>query len=117
MSTMSEESKVRLRQQQTSQEREHRYREIDLESIETFDPQSRMKLKHVPKKHLKTFARAVLGKATRSQAIRAFCQSCFGYCENLQAEIKNCPSTSCPLWHHRPYRQKTKATVEIADAK
>lgn len=37
-------------------------------------------------------------KQTRKQAIRAKCLDCSG---GIRAEVRRCPTTSCPLW---PYR-------------
>lgn len=40
----------------------------------------------------------MVDKLTRKQAIKAKCLDCSG---GIRAEIRNCPTTTCPLW---PYR-------------
>ena len=41
-------------------------------------------------------------KQTRKQAIKAKCLDCSG---GIRAEVRRCPTTSCPLW---PYRMGTE---------
>ena len=41
-------------------------------------------------------------KQTRKQAIKEFCLGCSG---GVRAEVRNCSTTTCPLW---PYRMGTK---------
>ena len=35
------------------------------------------------------------------KAIRRFCFECYGFCEGVVEEVKNCPSTECPLYPFR----------------
>jgi hypothetical protein len=35
------------------------------------------------------------------QAIRQQCRECYGFCENVAQEIKDCPSEMCPLYPFR----------------
>lgn len=51
------------------------------------------------------FKKVIDGKASAKQSIKAMCLECVWMDTNA---IKNCASTSCPLWHHRPYVPKTK---------
>lgn len=84
-------------------------RRRDLES--TIKEKTRAKLRYIPETQKMTFLRAISGEGGKGLAIKAFCQSCFGYCENARDEIKNCPSDDCPLWHHRPYQAKREASA------
>lgn len=43
-------------------------------------------------------------------AIRAYCYDCVG---GVKAEVTACPSTSCPLWLHRPWQKKECEEEEI----
>lgn len=50
-------------------------------------------------------------KPTRSNAIKAKCVECMG-CTNyhlepgFREEVRNCTSTSCPLYRYRPYQRR-----------
>ena len=39
-------------------------------------------------------------------AIKAFCVECMGYDTGLAENIRNCTDHGCPLYSHRPYRNK-----------
>lgn len=47
------------------------------------------------------------------RAIAAFCFTCFGGTENempdpgWKNDIKHCPSVKCPLYNHRPYKERS----------
>ena len=46
-------------------------------------------------------ARALAGKASPRQAIRAKCLECVGY---DRSEVTACTAYGCPLWRLRPYQ-------------
>ena len=45
-----------------------------------------------------TYTTKAIGPA---KAIREFCLQCYGFCENVAQEIKDCPSKDCALWPFR----------------
>lgn len=50
------------------------------------------------------WTRAIQGKCSPRQAIKAMCQQCMGW-EDYLALIRDCGSRDdCPLWHLRPYQ-------------
>lgn len=57
---------------------------------------------HVKEQHPKSaglYERALLGKCSRSQALKAKCLDCSNFNRD---EVDNCTVTTCPLWHFRP---------------
>ena len=55
-------------------------------------------------RYLDTFRRAYAGKSLRA-AVNAFCVECQGY---DPAAVKDCTAPACPLFTHRPGRQKAR---------
>ncbi len=55
---------------------------------------------------------------SKALAIRAMCYACQGGAESYRPDagwqwaIGNCRVFSCPLWPHRPYREKCGAATE-----
>ena len=45
--------------------------------------------------------RALDGKVSPRQAIKAFCLRCVGYARN---DVRDCSAYTCPLWRYRPYQ-------------
>ena len=62
----------------------------------------------VPKKYQGTYKKAVEGKASLRSAIKAFCQSCFGW-SNVENEIPQCSDPACPLYKYRPAKRVKKS--------
>lgn len=63
----------------------------------------------MPKLYQHGYERALRGKASPRQAIKAFCLECVGYERN---EITQCTDTGCPLYRYRPYQRRLKRTPE-----
>jgi hypothetical protein len=61
----------------------------------------------IPKLYQGGYERALSGRASPRQAIKAFCQSCVGY-ENVAEEIRQCTGAECPLYAYRPYRGRVR---------
>jgi len=55
----------------------------------------------IKSKYLMAFQRIKSKKA----AIDAFCCMCVGF-EDCVAGVRECTAVECPLWIHRPYRNK-----------
>lgn len=69
-------------------------------------PEAMARYRSIPRKHLWTAQKAMLGIASAKGAIKAFCQQCQSY-DQLPASVRDCPATACPLWVARPYQPKT----------
>ena len=61
----------------------------------------RKEVASAPVKYRGIMERAYTAEAPPRGAIKAACLRCIGY---LRADITNCTSRTCPLWHHRPYQ-------------
>ena len=53
-------------------------------------------------------------RGSRTLAIHAFCAHCMGCTSDWQEpgwrnEVRNCTSTTCPLWHFRPFKEAANA--------
>jgi hypothetical protein len=59
----------------------------------------------IPKLYRSGYERALSGKASPRQAIKAFCLECVGYERN---EITQCADTGCPLYHYRPFQKRLR---------
>ena len=44
-------------------------------------------------------------KGSRASAVKLKCLECSGF---YKEEVRNCPISSCALWHFRPYKKKEK---------
>ena len=56
---------------------------------------------NIPVKCRKNYERAVSGKASPRQAIKAQCLECVQY---DRTEVTNCSDTGCPLYQYRPFK-------------
>lgn len=56
-----------------------------------------------PKLYRGAYAKALEGKASPRQAIKAKCYECCGF-EEVKERISECSVRRCPLWAYRPYR-------------
>lgn len=74
--------------------------EKEKEFLSTAKGYDKARYNATPKKFKKNWLKCYYGQASRMQAIKLFCKECYGY-SNLD-QIKECPSTGCPLWHFRP---------------
>ena len=70
--------------------------------LELSDKQ-KTKLDIVPKSYKRITEKAIRGKASATDAIKANCLECVGY---VREEVKVCCSTTCPLHAYRPYTTK-----------
>ena len=43
----------------------------------------------------------VTEKLNPARAIRHFCGECYGWCDNWQREVRDCPTQDCPLYPFR----------------
>ncbi|MGD9128086.1 MAG: hypothetical protein PVH19_11975 [Planctomycetia bacterium] len=57
-------------------------------------------LEFIPKSLQRTYLRAISGKVSPKQAIRAFCLSCVCW---DRKEVRLCGDDTCPLYKYRPY--------------
>lgn len=60
----------------------------------------------IPKVYRGIYDKALTGKSLRA-AVNAFCLECVCW---QREEVRLCPSTPCPLWLYRPYREDTVKT-------
>jgi len=65
----------------------------------------------IPKLYQGGYERAVSGRASPRQAIKAFCLECVGY-ENAVEEIRRCTDAGYPLYVYRPYRGRVRRAPE-----
>jgi hypothetical protein len=77
------------------------------EEIGALPPKIRRRVEAVPIPARALHLRAVTGKASPRQAIRAFCQECIGHDREA---IATCTALACRLWHHRPFQPKKGST-------
>ena len=59
------------------------------------------KLSEVPASKRRLYQRAFEGKASKRDAIKAFCNECM---MDVTSEIRFCTAVTCPLWMYRPYQ-------------
>jgi hypothetical protein len=79
-------------------------------AIEIFDVLEKM----APTRFLRTIEKAREGSI--KSAIKIKCVECVGF-EDMSNRIRECNTTSCALWLHRPYQSATVDGAEIeADA-
>ena len=57
----------------------------------------------IPVSHRGLYLRAVAGKCSPRQAIKAKCAECMGW-EGVAEYVRNCTSPTCPLYPLRPFR-------------
>lgn len=57
----------------------------------------------MPRVYRGIYDKAMTGKSLRA-AVNAFCLECVMW---QREEVRLCPSTPCPLWLYRPYREDT----------
>lgn len=57
----------------------------------------------IPNRLLGAYLKAVLGRASATQCIKAKCQECVGW-EDMSERIGKCTCYGCPLWHKRPFK-------------
>ncbi len=71
----------------------------------------------VPVAQRALYLRALQGKVSRSQAIKAKCYECCGWDRKVDGMdlIGSCPVRRCPLWAVRPF-QKRKAVSAVVSA-
>lgn len=62
----------------------------------------------VPSKYRTLYLRAVEGKVSPRQAIKAKCQECCGW-EDVTVRVGSCAARTCPLWPLRPYQDPQEA--------
>jgi hypothetical protein len=62
--------------------------------------------KYAPR-YLNTFRQAYAGGSLRA-AINAFCFHCIGYEAD---EVRRCTAVDCPLWGHRPRRERCRVKI------
>lgn len=65
--------------------------------------------KGIKAKVLDPIEKAKQNPKSKVLAIRAYCWDCAG---GVKAEVTACPSSSCPLWLHRPWQGKSNETEE-----
>jgi hypothetical protein len=53
------------------------------------------------------YLRAVTGKSSSKQCIKAFCHECMGW---DRKEVERCNTACCPIFKRRPYQRKAKRT-------
>lgn len=58
--------------------------------------------KTVPASARRNYLQARTGKASATNAIKAFCMDCMGYDRDA---VKYCTSKICPLLEYRPFRE------------
>ena len=58
-------------------------------------------LKKVPDSKRGIVSRAIMGKSSASEAIRAKCYDCVGF-EDIDGNVYGCKSYTCPIWAWRP---------------
>ncbi len=68
-----------------------------------------MERTEIPKLYQTLYNRAVSGKASPRQAIKAFCLGCCSYERN---EITQCTDAGCELYRYRPYQRRLKRASE-----
>jgi hypothetical protein len=64
----------------------------------------------MPKLYQSGYERAINGKASPRQAIKAQCLECVGYERN---EITNCTDTDCPLYCYRPFQKQLRYAPQL----
>lgn len=57
----------------------------------------------LPDTFKKLWHRCYTGKSSKPEALKAKCYDCSA---GDREEIKNCAVKTCPLWHHRPFKNK-----------
>ena len=55
----------------------------------------------MPSSYRPLYLKAVLGKASPRNAIKAQCLECIGW---ERREVAACTAEACPLWAYRPYQ-------------
>lgn len=56
--------------------------------------------------YAKSLAAPIAGqKKSLSKAVKQKCYECVGF-EDVRDRVGHCTCRTCPLWHHRPYRDK-----------
>ena len=63
----------------------------------------------MPKLYQGGYERAISGKASPRQAIKAQCLECVGY---ERDEIPRCSDTGCPLYYYRPFQKRLRQTLQ-----
>jgi len=61
----------------------------------------------IPIKFRNLYLKAVAGKASPRQTIKAKCQECVGY-EEVVSRVRNCSSLICPNYAFRPYQERSQ---------
>lgn len=67
-------------------------------------------IENTPTLHKELIRKAMLGKLSPRQAIKAKCLGCVGF-EDSTDRIRNCTSKTCELLSHRPYQIKSNEPV------
>jgi len=73
-----------------------------------------MKRSDIPKLYQSGYERAISGRASPRQAIKAFCLECVDY-DNAVEEIRLCTDGGCPLYAYRPYRERVRRPPESCE--
>lgn len=83
--------------------------ELDAEGLQRI----KAYLNNIPKLHSGLFDRVLLSaqKASRAEAVKAKCIDCMGF-ENVANRVRECSAVTCPLYHFRPYQDKSEAEAE-----
>ena len=68
------------------------------------------KKSQIPISYQNIYLKAVTGKASPRQTIKAFCLECVGWAKN---EITMCTGTDCPLYRYRPYRNAVESSSGV----
>lgn len=69
----------------------------------------------IPKLFRPIYERAMTGKASPRDAIKAKCQECCGW-EDVIERVGNCTIKRCPLWLYRPYQQDAGRAEAVSAA-
>ena len=70
------------------------------------NPKIKRRSLNYPLKYRNIYERAVSGRASPRNAIKAMCIECFG---GTASDIHNCTDTGCPLYPYRPYQSLKNA--------
>jgi hypothetical protein len=78
---------------------------------EVMTRQQAKRLADCPESCRKLFRTIYDGKANKSQSIKGQCLECMGF---DKAAIPDCTAWNCPLYKHRPYQKRQKASKPLA---
>lgn len=77
------------------------YRSTLEDTLVRFDSDTQSIIDKVPYRNRLSYARSLLGEATKTQAIKMKCYECNGW-ENAPRRARECRIMHCPLFPYRP---------------